>query len=216
MRVNCEYPKEAGVYKFTRIDNGKMYIGKSVNLRDRLNDHKNLKIGSCYFEHALIKHGWSAFSVEILYVFENFDKTKDNDALLNIETDYIDLFDSTNREKGYNICRSSNDGTGIPLSEEHKEKIRQSSLGRTFSDETRKKLSKSKLGKTLSEETKSKMSKSKIGKPSPRLGELLSKETKDKISKSRSGQPSNRLGVKLSEETKEKMRQAKKNKSKSR
>ena len=53
MGPNVEYPKEAGIYKLTCSDNGKIYIGKAVNLYNRINAHKNLSktlIGKCYFD----------------------------------------------------------------------------------------------------------------------------------------------------------------------
>jgi predicted GIY-YIG superfamily endonuclease len=35
------YSDKAGIYKLTCSNNGKVYIGKSVNLYKRLNRHKN-------------------------------------------------------------------------------------------------------------------------------------------------------------------------------
>lgn len=37
------YPKAAGIYKLTCDNNGKIYIGKSINIRKRLESHKNCK-----------------------------------------------------------------------------------------------------------------------------------------------------------------------------
>ena len=73
------------------------------------------------------------------------------------------------------------------LSEEHKRKMSETMMGRTFSDEHKAKISAAHKGKVLSEETKAKMSKSHKGK---RLSEeqkakmrdrKLSPVTKDKI-----------------------------------
>ena len=36
-----EYPNEAGIYKLTCMINNKVYIGKTVCLRQRINFHKN-------------------------------------------------------------------------------------------------------------------------------------------------------------------------------
>lgn len=202
-----KYTEEAGIYKLTCIDNGKIYIGKTINFRRRLNEYKNIKIGKCYFEHAMVKHGWDSFNLEILEVFDNFNKLKDNLILLNRETYFIDLFDSDNREKGYNICKHSTDRAGIAMSEETKEKLRQINLGKKLSEETKIKIKESSLGRTHSEETKQKMSLSKVGK-------VKSEETKQKMRRSMSDETKEKLrqahlGKKLSEDHKEKLRQSK-------
>lgn len=54
-------------------------------------------------------------------------------------------------------------GRHIPMSEEHKERLRQCNLGRKLSQEAIEKMRKAKLGKTLTEEHKLKISKSNKG-----------------------------------------------------
>lgn len=191
MKINsAAYPKKAGIYKLTCIDNGKIYIGKSVNLYIRIGDHRRCstrKDGKYYFENALIKYGWNSFEVEILEVFENFNKScsEQKEHLLRRETHYMELFDSTNTTKGYNICKFSTDMTGIPRSKETKEKI-----------------SESKLGTQKTEETKDKIRQSKIGKPN--LGMLGKSHTLEAKLKNRMSN----LGQTRTEETREKIRQA--------
>lgn len=193
MEVISEYSNDACIYKITCIITGKVYIGKTINLRKRINKHKNCRDKSktiCYFQKAILKYGWDSFGVEILKTVPNFDKLKDNNDLLKLESHYIELFDSTNVDKGYNICKFSNDRTGVKLSEEHKEKIRQSNIGKPKSEETRQKMRKPK-----SDQGKANMKNCQLGK-------FVSEETREKIRQSK-------LGGKHSEETKEKMRQAK-------
>lgn len=197
-------PNKAGIYKLT-CSNGKIYIGKSVNIRHRISQHKISK-DNTYLQNAIRKHGWDEFSIEVLEIIENFDKQKDNNILLEKESYYIKLLDSTNRDKGYNICEYSNDTTGKVVSEESRQKMRLAKLGnkinvgKTHSKEAKEKMRLAKLGKSniacvgksLSEETKLKISKSKSGKS-------LSKTHKDNISNANKGRV-------VSEETKEKIR----------
>lgn len=193
-----EYPESAGIYKLVCNNNGKIYIGKSTNIYKRINRHKNCSkhVDNRYLlQNAIIKHGWDSFSVEILEIFENFKSSEDNQVLLERESYYIRSFESNNLEKGYNICEYSTDTGGKPLSKEHKEKIRQSLLGRVFTEDHKEKIRQSQLGKTLTEECKEKLKAINTGK-------ILSLETREKISNSR-------LGQKHSEESKEKMRQSK-------
>ena len=220
MSDHSKYPKEAGIYKLTCSDNGKVYIGKSVNIHVRLINHKsyeNKSKGKCYFQNAIIKYGWNAFTVEIIEIFENFDKLKDNDSLLSRESYYIELFDSANVDKGYNLCKYSNDMTGRKLSEETKEKMRKPKSeehiakmrNRPCSKETRDKIRQSQIGRQHSEESKEKMRRANIGKK-------LSEETKEKIGKAGKGRRHSKeakekmrlanMGKKHSEETKEKLR----------
>ena len=213
-------PKKTGIYKLTCNINNKIYIGKSVNIYNRLAAHKSAKeVG--YLYNAIIKHGWDSFGIEILEVFETFDKTKDNDMLLQRESYYIKLFKSTDRNIGYNRCEYSNDCTGIKASdetikklkskvcsEEHKRKISKSNSGKIRSKETKEKISKSRFGMIFSEETKRKMrtrrhtEEAKDRMRVARLGSSQTEETREKIRASAIGKPK-------SEETKKKMRKPK-------
>jgi group I intron endonuclease len=231
MKTYKEYSNKAGIYKLTCTDNGKLYVGKSINIERRLKQHKASK-GKCYLQNAIVKHGWDSFTIEILEVFEDFNKLKDNNTLLEIESYYISLFDSTDANKGYNRCEYSNDVTGIPLSEEHKEKLRQANLGKSFtqerienirqahigiplSDKHKESIRLGHVGTTLSDETKRKIGEAHSGKilseehkeklRQAHIGKILSEETRKKMSLSRKGVPRKPF----TEETKEKMRQAK-------
>jgi group I intron endonuclease len=192
MGRHSKYTDKAGIYKLTCNVNNKIYIGKSINIRRRFNRHKDsLRIKHrkrSYFEDAIKKYGWESFKVEILEIVENFDKLKDNHNLLERESYYINMFDATNPNKGYNICKVSTDRTGIPCSEETKEKLRHANLGKKCSEETKRKMRESALnlsdekrkrqtGKHLSEETKQKLREINLGK-------TLSEEHKEKIRQS--------------------------------
>lgn len=231
-----KYPKAAGVYKLTCIDNGKVYIGKSVNIRKRLRDHQRTNKAGFYFQNAILKHGWKSFDVEILEIFEDFDKLKDNIKLLERESYYIEFYNSTNKDKGYNRCKFSTDKTGIPMPESVKEKLRQANLGRKLSDEHKYKIgstwrgkkrpeftaehkeniSRGHIGKKLSDEHKRNIGKVNLGKvvteetrekmSKSQIGKKRSVEVKEKLRNIKLGKPSNMLGHLHTEETKEKMR----------
>lgn len=205
------HPKKAGVYKMTCIDNGKIYIGKSYNIQQRLNRHRRdadkLK-NMGYFQRAIVKHGWDSFKVEILEIMEDFDKSKDGPTLLEKEASYIRLLNSNDERFGYNICEYSTDRTGHKCSDETKQKMSKARTGhkcseetkekmrnRVYSDETREKMRQSKLGNKVSDETKEKMRQS-------RLGYKMTDETKEKMKKINTGRI-------LSDEHREKLRQAK-------
>lgn len=235
MEREIKYPKEAGIYKLTCVNNGKIYIGKAINIAERMSKHKfygKQEKRRSFFENAIHIYGWHSFNIDILEVFKDFDKNNEdhNTELLNKEAYYIKLFNSTDRNVGYNICSYSNDNTGYtwteekkemvrianlnkpkrvlgPCSEERKEKIRRAKLGKKrvpLSEEHKKKISLSNIGRTVSEETRQKMRQRRA-----------SEETREKLRNKRHSEESKEkmriaaLGKKSSEETRQKMRQAK-------
>lgn len=106
---------------------------------------------------------------------------------------------------------------GIPLSEEHKEKLRLINLGKKHTPETIEKIRQANLGKQLSEEHKQILIQSRLGSKhteetkerirQKKLGFRHTEETKQKISKNNAR---NQLGKPLSEETKKKISEHKK------
>ena len=198
-----EYPKLAGIYKLTCLSNNKVYIGKTINIKRRINDHRKSKIipnKKYKIAHAIVKYGWDSFTVEILDVFENFIKSNPdhNQQLLDTETKFIEMFDSTNNDKGYNICKHSTDRTGHICSDESRERmsIAQKKVVRVFGEVERKRLSDIRLGKKMSDEAKEKIRQSSLGRKH-------SEESKEKMSKQRKGRKATHV---VSEETKDKMR----------
>lgn len=219
--INDRYPKEAGIYKLTCNNNGKIYIGKAVNLFNRLTYYekyviKNLKDKS-RLKNAIIKYGWNSFTVEILEIVKNFDKLNDNISLLERESHYINLFNSTDKDNGYNICKFSTDRTGILHTEESKRKMSKSRMGKVVSEETRAKISLSNLGRTNTVEHNERLRQLSLGNTNF-LGRKHSEETKEKMSKSKLGKsilPEHKENIRKasskrrhSEETKEKIRQS--------
>ena len=92
------------IYKFTNLTNGKVYIGQTrKQFRERLANHIwQMKNRPSYFHNALAKYGLSNFDIEIL---EKCDNPEDLDGL---EIYWIDYFNSTDRNKGYNRTKGGN------------------------------------------------------------------------------------------------------------
>lgn len=95
--ANCK----SVIYKFTNLINGKIYIGQTIKrFRDRLADHVwKMKNNPCYFHKALLKYGLSNFDIEII------EKCKDAIQLNGLEMYWISYYDTTNRDKGYNLTK---------------------------------------------------------------------------------------------------------------
>lgn len=99
-----------GIYKFTNKINGKVYIGQSVNLKNRYLAHKNSYNNSncsgynTLFYQALRKYGWENFDYEILIEDDNLTV----DELNELEKQYIKQYDSF-RNNGYNLTIGGKD-----------------------------------------------------------------------------------------------------------
>lgn len=100
--LNSDYANWCNViYKFTNLVNNKIYIGQTrKRFRDRLSDHIwQMNNKPCYFHKALQKYGLSNFDIEILEHCENILD------LNNLEIYWIDYYNSTNRDLGYNLTK---------------------------------------------------------------------------------------------------------------
>lgn len=90
-----------GIYKLTNIINGKVYIGQSEDIANRMRHHiddskrVNDKRGQFPLYDAMRKYGHDNFKLEILEVCES-------KQLNEKEMYYIEKYDSTNKSKGYN------------------------------------------------------------------------------------------------------------------
>lgn len=147
----------SGVYLWENRNNGKIYVGSSVNLARRIITYFNLNYlinEPRYFNNALLKHGYSSFS---LYVLEYCSK----EDLIMREQHYIDLL-----KPNYNVSLSA---SGVNFGEtnhfygkvhtlEAREKMSTKKLLSIMSEETKKKISATMSGKVFSEEHKTSLS----------------------------------------------------------
>ena len=84
-----------GIYKITNKMNGKCYIGQSINVEQRLKDHKNCKANKPLYR-AFKKYGIKNFKFEVL---EECSKEELNEK----EIYYIAFYNSTTDGNGYNL-----------------------------------------------------------------------------------------------------------------
>ena len=214
-----------GIYKITNTENGKCYIGSSMNISNRWNQHKidlNRKNHhSIKLQRSFNKYGEEKFKYEIV-------EEVSIEELLIREQFYINFFDSYNN--GYNSVPTAGNNMGMIHSEETKNILRECSvgnknmLGKKHTEETKNIIREKLKGRSLSEETKEKMrnriiseeTKEKLRNRIPwNKGKKTSLETRKKLSESHIGKKQsqevidNRVklntGQKRSEEVKKKM-----------
>jgi group I intron endonuclease len=158
--------KICGIYKITLITNGKFYIGSSIDIKIRWNNHKNeLKKGihgNKKLQNACNKYGYNNFIFEIL---EECEKVKE--IILEREQFYIDTLNPF-----FNICKVAGNCLGIKRNIETIQKIINSKTGKKLTNDHCKKISDSHKGINHTKETKEKISIRQIGKKNHNFGKI--------------------------------------------
>ena len=112
MRTSKLHENMCGIYCIRNIINQKVYIGKSVNIRQRIWNHisnlnsKNKKSENQHLINAWWKYGKDNFEY---FVLEIIDKNQENieNIFKDKELFWMDYYNSYNRDKGYNLRRDS-------------------------------------------------------------------------------------------------------------
>lgn len=181
------------IYKITNLVNNKLYIGKARHVKHRWYKHlsaaRTKKLNDYFYLHrAINKYGGHNFIIETIAMCEN------EEGALSAETFYIKLYNTQNRDIGYNLTSGGDGASGYKCSEETKAKISKANKGRKHSIETRKRMGDAHRGSKRTEETKKKMRISRA-KQAPMTdeirnkiseahkGKILTEEHKTKISK---------------------------------
>ena len=90
-----------GIYKYTNIENGKIYIGRSTNIAHRRWEHLHNPSPYSYFDQTLVKIGEDKFTFEVI-------EECTVELLKEREKYWIEFYQSCvldGRDKGYNLTR---------------------------------------------------------------------------------------------------------------
>lgn len=140
--------KIAGIYKITNLEDGKIYIGQTVNYKKRKKSHLNsLNNGSHHNEHlqrAFDKYGENYFKIELL-------EKCDIKELDKRERYYIKELDACNHSKGYNMMFGGQ--RYRDFTNEVRRKMSEAGKGRKFTNEHKKKIGLAHAGRTISRES---------------------------------------------------------------
>jgi group I intron endonuclease len=216
---------KSGIYTITCLINNKVYVGRSKDWKKRLKEHKSILNKNQHLNQHL-QSAWNKYREEN-FTFELLEEYEE-EFLPSMEHWWCNMLNVHNREFGYNIEPTSPFGM-THLSKETKEKLSKSLKGRVVwnkevscTQETKDKIKKTCIGKKTSAETKEKQKKAKLGKKHTneakenmkiaQKGRTFSTETLKKMSEAKKGKPSHWKGKKHTEESIEKMKQVKLNK----
>ena len=174
-----------GIYMIQNKINNKMYIGQTVNIKERWKDHR-AELRGGYHSNKHLQRSWDKYGEES---FEFSILLECEESQLNTFEEYYifelmtyDPWVGYNKTYGGDGCRcteetrkkmsEANKGENHPFygkhhTEETKIKLSEANKGKHHTEETKKKLSEANKGKTLSYETRKKMSKAHKSKISP-------------------------------------------------
>jgi group I intron endonuclease len=123
------------IYLITNTLNQKKYIGQTwYDINQRLQRHSRQSRRGCpLLYRAIVKHGLLAFTIELLTI------ATDQNHADQLEQQYIQHYDSTNQEKGYNISGGGQDGRPS-MPEEMRQRISDKMTGIKRSPQTIQKM----------------------------------------------------------------------------
>ena len=106
-----------GIYKIENKINGKVYIGKSKNIKKRWTGHI-CELNKNYHHNIHLQSAWNKYG-EDNFIFEVLEECTE-DVLSEKEIYYIGLYNSTNDLYGYNLAKGGEGGNNLKnrLSEE--------------------------------------------------------------------------------------------------
>lgn len=164
-----EYTNDGGfIYKITS-PSGKIYVGKTVNLVNRLSCYKgNHTKNQIKISNSIKKYGW------INHDFEIIDYTPDKEKICDLEIYWINKLDTFNTFHGMNLTKGGEGTVGKKMSEAQKKFLSESRKGKPsklkgtkrpelsrkgfkHTDEAKEKIRIARAGKKLSNEHKLKL-----------------------------------------------------------
>lgn len=155
------------VYMHRNKINQKVYIG-ITGQKPYVRWNNGIGYHGSYFANAIKKYGWNNF--EHIILFSNLTK----EEACKKEQEFINLFNATDSNYGYNIAIGGEINCGYHLSNEKKKHLSEINSGKNHPqygthrrEETKQKISAARKGMTFSEEHRKHLSEAKKGKPAP-------------------------------------------------
>lgn len=172
---------KSGIYLIVNLTNNKVYVGSAVDTDDRWRLHK-LELNrnnhcNRHLQAAWLSYGESNFLFCVIELTEN---------LLQREQFWIQHFNATNHEVGYNICAFARNRKGVKASDETRRKLSEAHKGHRHSEEFKRNMSERLKGNqhvTGRKQTKEEIEKRRLAN----TGKKRTNEAKAKMSAAQTG-----------------------------
>lgn len=133
-----DVPRTAGIYMIENLITNQKYIGGTSNIRRRFRQHYKMLNTKTHFNYNL-QNSWDECS------FNDFEfkliESCNEEKIKEREQYYIDFYDASNIEFGFNIAPFSDSTKGVVKTEEFKQKISEATKLAMANPEVREKLS---------------------------------------------------------------------------
>lgn len=109
MKVNWkEHKNKIGIYCIINVQNQKKYIGKSINIAQRIANHVNGLNKESKDENRFLINSWNKYGKDNFYyiILEEFE-TINESKIKERELFWMDTYSTTNSKFGYNLRRDS-------------------------------------------------------------------------------------------------------------
>ena len=150
-----------GVHEIFNSVSGKIYIGSSIDVENRLRVHKRKLVRGSHINNHL-QNAWNKYGVAAFHFFQ-IEECKPPE-LLEKEQFWMDACRAYSGSRGYNICPVAGNCLGRKLTAESRRKISESHKGKVLSDEHKQKLSVAGTGHVVANETREKIGNAHRGK----------------------------------------------------
>lgn len=143
-----ELKNKSGIYQIRNLQDGKLYIGSTLDFKTRKNKHLN-DLKQKIHVNSHLQNAYNLYGQES-FVFEIIEFIKNKDKLLEYEQYWIDRFNVYNSKYGYNISKKAGRPPllrGYKFNKEHNKKISVARMGMKFTAKHIKNMSLSRLGK---------------------------------------------------------------------
>lgn len=109
MKLNTKDKNKCGIYLIRNLMNGKIYIGKSINIYSRMKTHiGKLNMRCIKSENQHLINSWNKYGKDCFSYCVVEETT--SDKLSERELYWINFYHSTDRDKGYNFRIDSSSG----------------------------------------------------------------------------------------------------------
>lgn len=151
----------SGIYQIKNTENGKVYVGSAVNIKQRWRTHKS-DLNSSKHHSGKLQNAWNKYG-ESCFEFSILEYVQSKNDLVSREQEWMSNLNAAG-ENGYNISPTAGNCLGVKHSDETKKKHSLASKGVKQSEEWVRKRVESMSGQVMSEETKKKISAAHKGK----------------------------------------------------